>query len=73
LDLPVSILILPIRLIGYRMAELAEGHRVSTLGAEAVAAAEHLGASLCVWEGDDGPGIREAASATGIRYQTISL
>jgi hypothetical protein len=73
LDLPVSILILPIRLIGYRMAELAEGHRVSTLGAEAVAAAEHLGASLCVWDGDDGPGIREAASATGIRYQTISL
>jgi hypothetical protein len=73
LDLPASILILPMRLIGYRMAELAEGQRVSTLGAEAVAAAEHLGASLCVWEGDDGPGIRQAASATGVRYQTISL
>jgi hypothetical protein len=61
------------RLIGYRMAELAEGQRVSTLGAEAVAAAEHLGASLCVWEGDDAPGIRQAAGATGVRYQTISL
>jgi hypothetical protein len=73
LDLPASILILPMRLIGYRMAELAEGQRVSTLGAEAVAAAEHLGASLCVWEGDDGPGIRETASATGVRYQTIPL
>jgi hypothetical protein len=73
LDLPASILILPMRLIGYRMAELAEGQRVSTLGAEAVAAAEHLGASLCVWEGDDGPGIREAAIATGVRYQTIPL
>jgi len=73
LDLPASILILPMRLIGYRTAELAEGQRVSTLGAEAVAAAEHLGASLCVWEGDDRPGIREAASATGIRYQTIPL
>jgi hypothetical protein len=73
LDLPASILILPMRLIGYRMAELAEGQRVSTLGAEAVAAAEHLGASLCVWEGDDGPGIRKVASATGIRYQTIPL
>jgi hypothetical protein len=73
LDLPASILILPIRLIGYRMAELAEGQRVSTLGAEAVAAAEHLGASLCVWEGDDGPGIRDAASTTGVRYQTIPL
>lgn len=73
LDLPASILILPMRLIGYRMAELAEAQRVSTLGAEAVAAAEHLGATLWVWEGDDGPGIREAASVTGIRYQTISL
>ena len=73
LDLPASILILPMRLIGFRIAELAEGQRVSTLGAEAVAAAEHLEASLCVWEGDDGPGIREAASATGVRYQTIPL
>ncbi len=61
------------RLIGYRTAELAEGQRVSTLGAEAVAAAEQLGAPLCVWEGDDGPGIREAAGATGMRYQTIPL
>jgi hypothetical protein len=73
LDLPASILILPMRLIGYRMGELAEGQRVSTLGAEAVAVAEHLGASLCVWEGDDGPGIREAARATGVRYRTIHL
>jgi len=73
LDLPASILILPMRLIGFRIAELAEGQRVSTLGAEAVAAAEHLEASLCVWECDDGPGIREAASATGVRYQTIPL
>ena len=49
LDLPDSILIPPMRLIGYRVAELAERGRISTLGAEAVAAAEHLGASLCVW------------------------
>jgi hypothetical protein len=73
LDLPASIPILPMRLIGYRVAELAESLRVSTLGAEAVAAAEHLGASLCVWDGDDGPGIREAARATGVSYRTIAL
>jgi hypothetical protein len=71
LELPKSILILPMRLIGYRLAELAASHRVSTLGAEAVAAAEKLGASLCVWEGDDGPGIREAARAAGVSYRTI--
>jgi hypothetical protein len=73
LDLPDSIVIPPMRLIGYRMAELADGTRVSTLGAEAVAAAEHLDASLCVWEGDDGPGIRSAARAAGVSYRTVSL
>ena len=73
LELPASILILPMRLIGYRVAELAETQRLSTLGAEAVAAAEHLGASLCVWDGDDGPDIREAARATGVSYRTIPL
>ena len=48
LDLPASILILPMRLIGYRTAELAEGQRVSTLGAEAVAAGVrgHFGVEL---------------------------
>ena len=71
LELPESILILPMRLIGYRLAEIAASHRVSTLGAEAVAAAEYLGASLCVWEGDDGPGIREAAQASAVSYRTI--
>ena len=73
LELPESILILPMRLIGYRVAEVADSQRVSTLGAEAVAAAEHLGASLCVWDGDDGPGIREAAKATSVSYRTIPL
>jgi hypothetical protein len=73
LDLPDSILIPPMRHIGYRVAELAEGERVSTLGAEAVAAAEHLDASLCVWEGDDGPGIRGAARTARVTYRTIPL
>jgi hypothetical protein len=73
LEIPESIEILPVCLIGYRIAELAESQRLSTLGAEAVAAAEHLGASLCVWDGDDGPGIREAARVSGVTYRTIPL
>jgi hypothetical protein len=73
LDLPDSILVPPMRLIGYRMAELAADERISTLGAEAVAAAEHLDASLCVWEGDDGPGIRRAAQTAGVTYRTVTL
>jgi hypothetical protein len=71
LQLPDSIRIVPIRGIGDRMAELADSHRVSTLGAEAVAAAEHLGAHLYVWDGDDGPGIRGAAHASGVGYHTV--
>jgi hypothetical protein len=73
LDLPDSIQIPSMRLIGYRVAELAEKSRISTLGAESVAAAELLDASLCVWEGDDGPGIRAAARLAGVRYRTITL
>ena len=66
-----AIEVVPMRLLTYRMAEIADAHRVSTLGAEAVAAAEHLQAPLCVWEGDDGPGIRAAATALDTSYRTI--
>ncbi len=55
----------------YRMAELGDGYRLSTLGAEAVAAAEHLAAPLCVWSGDDGPGIRSAMAALGRDDRTV--
>ncbi|MDA8392368.1 MAG: hypothetical protein M0Z87_06120 [Actinomycetota bacterium] len=63
---------MPQRLLAYRMAEISHTQRVSTLGAEAVAAAEHLDAALCVWNGDDGPAIRSAAAASGARYLTIA-
>ena len=63
--------IVPMKDLSFRMAEIAQAHRVSTLGAEAAAAAESLGADICVWEGDDGPGIRTAAGALGCGYRTI--
>jgi hypothetical protein len=72
LTLPGSVMIVSLRDIAYRMAELAATHRVSNLGAEAVAAAEHLGAPLCVWTGDDGPGIRDALTSLGGSCRTIS-
>lgn len=72
LTLPDGVKIVPIRALAFRMAELlADGHRISTLGAEAVAAAELLGAPLCVWAGDDGPGIRAATGWAGAEYRTI--
>jgi hypothetical protein len=72
LALPETVVVVPMRELASRMAELAVLHRLSTLGAEAVAAAESLHAPLCVWEGDDGPGIRSALVATGGEYRTIA-
>lgn len=69
--LPTEIEVVPMRTLAFRMAELASLHRISTLGAEAVAAAENLEAPLCVWSGDDGPGIRGAMEALGQEYRTI--
>lgn len=71
LSLPESIEVVPMKTISYRMAEIAADHRVSTLGAECVATAEYLDAPLCVWEGDDGPGIRFAMTSLGLDYRTI--
>jgi hypothetical protein len=71
LSLPDSVRIIPMRTLAYRMAEIADTNRVSTLGAEAVAAAEHLDAPLCVWAGDDGPAIRTAVTAIGGEYRVI--
>ena len=69
--LPQTIEIVPMRVLAYRMAELVSAHGVSTLGAEAISCAEHLGAPLCVWEGDDGPRVRSGAMAVGTPYRII--
>ncbi len=72
LTLPETVEVVPMRELSYRMAEISDAHRVSTLGAEAAAAAEHLNAQLCVWEGDDGPGIRACCAALGVTYDTLA-
>jgi hypothetical protein len=70
--LPNDVEVVPLRVLAFRMAEISGTHRISTLGAEAVAAAERLEAPLCVWEGDDGPGIRAAVGAGGGDYRTVA-
>jgi hypothetical protein len=68
---PAEVSIVPMAELAFRMAELAADHGLSTLGAEAVAAAERLGVPLQVWAGDDGPRIRSAAAAVGVEYRTV--
>ena len=70
-SLPDAIQVVPMRRLAFRMAEIADLHRLSTLGAEALAAAESLQGPLCVWEGDDGPNIRAAATALAAPYRTV--
>ncbi len=72
LALPDQVQVVPLRDLAYRMAEIGAGFPVSALGAEVAAAAERLGADVCVWEGDDGPGIRAAVASTGQGYRTLS-
>lgn len=73
IQLPESIRMVPMNVIGHRVAEICLAHKVSTLGAEAVAAAEQLGAILWVWDRGDGPNIREAARTNRVPYRTVAL
>jgi len=70
--LPDMIAVVPMRSLAFHMAEMTHVHRISALGAEAVAAAVHLNGTLCVWAGDDGPDIRAAANASGVAYRAIT-
>lgn len=66
-----DIQIVPMRSIAFRMAELAATFGLSSLGSEAVAAAEFLAAPLCVWSGDDGPRIAAAMAGIGGDYRLL--
>lgn len=70
--LPDDIEIVTMKELAWRMGRLVQDHSaLSTLGSEAVSAAEHLGASILVSSRDDGPGIRRACSSLRIRYRTV--
>lgn len=69
--LPASIEVVAMQTLAMRMAEIADAYRVSTLGAEAIAASEYLDAALIVWSGDDGSGIRAGAKALRLTYRTV--
>lgn len=70
--LPEDIAVVPMRDLAWAIGQLVADHRgLSTLGAEAVAAAQHLGARILVSERDDGPGIRRCCATVGVAYDTL--
>lgn len=71
--LPDEFAVIPMRELAWRMGQLvSEHHGLSTLGAEAVAAAETLRARLLVSSRDDSPGIRESCRTLRLRYGTLA-
>lgn len=70
--LPDDITVVPMRDLVWRMGVLvSESTGLSTLGSEAVAAAEALGARVLASSRDDSPGIRQSCVQLGIRYSTV--
>lgn len=70
--LPDDVVVVPMRGLAWRMGELVADHRgLSTVGAEAVAAALSVSARLLVSARDDGPGIRECCRTLGVAYTAL--
>ena len=70
--LPDEFEVVPMRQLAARMGQLISEHSgLSTLGSEAVAAAEALNARLLVSSKDDSPGIRGACQMLRMRYTTL--
>lgn len=70
--LPDEVTVVPMKDLAWRMGHLRTLYAgLSTLGSEAVASAQHLGARVLVSARDEGPGIRSACSTLGVRYRSI--
>lgn len=70
--LPDDVTVVPMRDLAWRMGVLvAERTGLSTLGSEAIAAAEALDARVLASSRDDSPGIRLTCEQLGIRYSTL--
>lgn len=71
--LPDDIAVAPMRDLAWRMGELTAEHQgLSTLGAEAVAAAVVAEGRLLVSARDDGPGIRRCCDFMGVGYTALA-
>jgi hypothetical protein len=70
--LPDDVVVVPMRQLAWRMGELSNDHHgLSTLGAEAVAAAIETRGRVLVSARDDGPGIRQCCESLGIGYDAV--
>jgi len=72
-DLPDTIELVSLRTLGWPMGELVHaGARLNLLSLEALAAARHFAADVCLAEADDNPPLRAAATYLGIAVRTFT-
>ena len=73
IELPATIELLSLRTLGWPMGQLVSaGTRLNLLSLEALAAARHLEAEVCLAAADDNPPLQSAASALGIPVRTLA-
>lgn len=72
-ELPETVELISLRKLGWPMAELVHaGVRLNLLSLEALTAARHLSAEICLAEQDDNDPLRVAASRFGVTVRLVS-
>ncbi len=72
-ELPDIVELVSLRRLGWPMGELVNaGALLELLSREALAAARHLAADVCLAEADDNAPLRAAASSFGVAVRTVS-
>jgi hypothetical protein len=73
MDLPPDITLVSLRTLGWPMGQLVhDGVHLNLLSLEAIAAARHLAAEICLAAADDNASLRSAASDLGVRLRVVS-
>ena len=72
IELPDTVGMVSLGDLGWRMGELVRSYRLNVLGLEVLAAAERLGATVCMAAGNEGPLLREAVLGLGFPYRVVS-
>lgn len=71
--LPETVELVSLRTLGWPMAELVHaGARLNLLSLEALAAARHLSAEICLADQDDNDPLRAAASHYGVTVRSVN-
>jgi len=73
IELPGTVDVVSLRTLAWPMAELVHGGaRLNLLSLEALAAARHLSAAICLAEVDDNATLRSAAEHVDVEIRTVS-